>query len=234
MVLATVGLPATAAIADAGSGVTALAGGAPLTKARATAFARAVNLTAADVPGFTVVTGRERERESAAEKRLEREMLDCVHPASGKQLAGVSSQKFKRESSAGQQSVQSEVSVARTSSAAAKELVVIRSAHSRACMSHYLDLLLQGEKSRGATFAPVSIAQGTPSAPGTTGTFAWRITLTVTVHGVTISTYIDILGFVYGPAQVSLFASGLPQPFPAAGEQKLFSLLVRRATAQSL
>jgi hypothetical protein len=41
----------------------------------------------------------------------------------------------------------------------------------------------------------------------------------------------DILGFVYGPARVTLFSSGALQPFPAAAEQRLFSLLLGRAKA---
>ena len=43
--------------------------------------------------------------------------------------------------------------------------------------------------------------------------------------------YMDILGFVYGPARVTLFSSGALQPFPAAAEQRLFSLLLGRAKA---
>jgi len=220
----------------AGVKAAALAAGssAPLTKAQARAFAGAVDLTAADVPGFKVGSGHEHEQETATEKRLEHEMLACVHASSSKELVEVSSNEFERKSAAGDLGVQSEVSVARTSSLAAKELAVIRSGHSRACLSHYLDLLLKGEKYQGASFAPVSIVQSTPPAAGTTGSFAWRITLTIILHGIRLSTYMDILGFVYGPAQVALFATGLPHPFSAAGEQQLFSLLLQRAKAQGL
>jgi hypothetical protein len=46
--------------------------------------------------------------------------------------------------------------------------------------------------------------------------------------------YLDILGFVYGPARVTLFSSGILRPFPAAVQQGLFSLLLARARAHHL
>jgi hypothetical protein len=57
--------PSVAGTPGAPSGVEKL-----LTKRQAIAFAHAVNLTAADVPGFKAAT-HEHEHETAAEKRLE-------------------------------------------------------------------------------------------------------------------------------------------------------------------
>ena len=198
------------------------------TKAQAIAFAHAVNLTAADVPGFKVSS--EHEHETAAEKRLEHEMLRCVG-ALGSNSHGIvemSSEEFERETNTGDESVQSEVSVARTPTLATRELAGIRGSHVRVCLSHYLNLLFKSHKYHGAAVSPVSISQGTPPAPGATGSFAWRITTTITLHSVTIPVYIDILGFVDGPAEVSLFTAGVSRPFPAATEERLFSLLLTR------
>jgi hypothetical protein len=201
-----------------------------LTKAQAKAFARAVNLRAGDVPGFKV-SSEAHEHETAGEKRLEREMLHCVGGAGFTDgLAEESSKGFKRETSAFAQSVSSGVTVMQTPALAAKELVAIRSEHVQACLSHYLDLLFKDLKHpRGATTSPVSISQATPPAPGTTGSFGWRITAAITERGVTIPFYMEILGFVDGPAEVTLLTSGVPEPFPTATEQRLFSLLVERA-----
>jgi hypothetical protein len=215
-------------------GSSAQAASKPLTKAQARAFAQAVNLRAADLPDFKVTS--EHEHETAAEKRLEHDLLRCVgakgseHPA----LAEVGSKEFERETNAFEQSVQSEVSIARTAGLAAKELAELRSNHVRVCLTHYLTLLFKSQKYNGASVSPVSISQGTPSAPGTQGSFSWRITSAIALKGVRVHFYIDILGFVYGPAEVSLFAAGVPQPFPAANEEQLFSLLVKRATSQHL
>ena len=76
--------------------------------------------------------------------------------------------------------------------------------------------------------------EGTPPAPGTSGSVGLRISTSITVRGVRIPYYLDILGFVYGPADVALFSSGLPVPLPAADEQQLFLSLLARARARRL
>ena len=46
--------------------------------------------------------------------------------------------------------------------------------------------------------------------------------------------YLDILGFIYGPTEVALFSSGVPVPFPAAAQQRLFLQLLARAKARGV
>jgi hypothetical protein len=204
-----------------------------LTKPQALAFAHAVNLTSADVPGFSVSSTHG--DETPREKQLEREMLHCVGTiGSGEGLAEVSSKPFEIKRGILDLGVSSEVGVARTSALAARELAAVRSAHVRACFSHFLDLIFKGRRFSGAIVSPVSIASGTPPAPGTAGSFGWRITATFAVQRVRVSLFVDILGFVYGPASVTLFSSGVLRPFPAAIQQRLFSLLLSRAEAHDL
>jgi hypothetical protein len=229
----------TAGLAMAGaspSAASALAN-AP-SKSQAQAFARAVNLRATDVPGFKVSAEHGHEHETAAEKQLERELLGCIGAGVGAghngQLAEVSSKEFEREDKNGLQSVQSGVTVEPTAALAVKELAEVRSARGRNCFSHYLSLLFKGKKFSGASIGPVSISAGSPSAPGTSGSFGWRISTTITVQRVAVPFYMDILGFVYGPTEVTLLSFGLPEPVPAATEQHLFSLLLQRARANSI
>lgn len=215
-----------------------------LTKTQAIAFARAVNLTAADVPGFRVTSKRERETETAVEKRLERELVHCTGESlnSSDELADESSKDFKLEHDILHFSVSSEVSVARTPALAAKELTAIRSKHVRGCISRYLNLLLKNqilkEQKSQAIINPnsisLSISHGTPPAPGATGSFGWWITATIAVHNVKLPFYIDILGFVYGPAEISLSSTGALRPFPAASQEHLYWLLLKRAETHSL
>ena len=203
------------------------------TKPQALAFAHAVNLTAADVPGFAASSTHE--GKTAREKQLEHQMLACAGPlASEKEIAEASSPEFALKRGILDLGVSSQVSVARTSAIAAQGLAALRSAHVRGCFSHYLDLLFKDQGFTGATVGPVSIQSGTPPAPGTTGGFAWRVTATFTVHQIAVHLYLDLLGFVDGPAQVTLFSSGVLQPFPASLQQQLFSLLLRRAKALHL
>lgn len=206
----------------------------PITKLHAAAIAHAVNLRPADVPGFSVSDKETHGHETAAEKRLEHEMLRCVGVlGTGKALAEVSSKDFKLERGIVMFSVHSEVSVAPTPTLAAKNLSALRGKRIRTCLSHYLTRFFRDSAPGGSTVSPVSIASGTPPAPGAAGSFGWRISATFTVHRIPIPFYFDILSFVYGHAEVSLFSSGLPEPFPAKAQEKLFSLLVARATEHS-
>jgi hypothetical protein len=190
-----------------------------------------VNLTATDVPGFTAEQ-REHKDETAAEKRLEHQMVHCAGAlGSREKLIEASSSKFKHGHVLPEVDVSSEVSVARTPGLAARELAAIRRAHARACVSRYLNLLFKAKAFPGASISPITIVAGTPPALGTSGGFGWRIKLTLTVKGIRIPLYFDILGFVYGPAQVALLSSGFPTPLPAAIQQHLFVLLVERAKA---
>jgi hypothetical protein len=210
------------------------------TRAQALAFAHAVTLTAADVPGFSVSS--DHEGESAREQRLERAMLRCAGaPSTGKGasapqgLAQESSKDFNLKHGILSLGVTSEVSVAQTSALARKELAALRSARVRGCFSHYIDLVLKGQQyGGGASIGHVSIQSGTPPAPGMTGSFGWRVSAALTVDRIRIPFYLDFLGFVDGPAQVTLLSSGVPRPFPADAQQRLFSLLLSRARAHRL
>jgi hypothetical protein len=54
------------------------------------------------------------------------------------------------------------------------------------------------------------------------------------VRGIKLPIYLDFLGFVEGPSEVTLLSSGLLRPFPAAVQQHLFALLLARAKAHRL
>lgn len=210
---------------------TAHGGGARAEVAKARAFAVAVNLRASDLPGFH--TSTEHQHPLAAEKRLEPELLKCVGSAGAKGTE-MSSKTYERGASVITQSVNSQVTVARTAAAASTELAVIRGRHLQGCLSNYFNQLLSSQKLNGAKVGPVSIKQGSPPAPGTDGSFGLRFVETLTLRNLRIPFYVDILGFVKGRAEVSLFTFGVPRQFPAALEERLFSLLLERAKAHSV
>jgi hypothetical protein len=207
--------------------------GAAVTRQQALAFAHAVNLTPADVPGFTATT--KHDANSSGEKRLEREMLQCAGIArTEKSIAEQGSKNFQLKHDILDFGVSSEVGVQASAAQASQGLAAIRSAHVRDCFSRYISRLFKGQKFGGATVGPVSIQSGTPPAPGTSGGFGWRVTATFMVHGVRVPIYLDFLGFVDGPAEVTLLSSGLLRPFPAEVQQRLFSLLLKRAKEHRL
>jgi len=208
--------------------------GGTLTKAQAQAFARAVNLKAADVPGFHVSSEHQHEPETSAEKRLKPELRRCFGSvAETKALVESNSGKFERSAGLASQSVDSEVTVG-SAALTAKELGAIRGGHLPACLAHYFELLLKSQNLHGASAGPVSSKEGSPPARGMTGSFGLRFTATITLRGVRVPFYVDILGFADGPAEVTLSTFGLPQPFPATPEEQLFSLLLERARAHKL
>jgi hypothetical protein len=200
-------------------------------RAEASAFARAVNLTAADVPGFTASPAQA--GNAAHERQLERTMLRCAGASgSGKAdnaVAEAGSKSFALKRGVVNLTVSSEVSVEPSQGLAAGELGAIRSARVRGCFTRYLNQAIRSQKIPGATIGKVSIQSGNPPAPGTSGGFGWRITVPLTVRQISVAYYLDILGFVYGPTVVTLVSTGLLQPFPAAAQQHLFSLLLGRA-----
>lgn len=50
----------------------------------------------------------------------------------------------------------------------------------------------------------------------------------------TVPVYRDMLGFLDGPAEVVLIATGFSHPVASATEKRLISLLYQRATAHRL
>jgi hypothetical protein len=208
-------------------------GGPTPSKQRAVAFARAVNLTSADVPGFAAT--QKQHSSSGSEKQLERQMLRCAGiSGSAKAVAEESSQSFRLKHQIVDLTVSSEVAVESSAAQAQKALSAIRSSHVRACFTRYLQQTLAGQQAKGATPGPVTIQSGTPPAPGMSGSFGWRVTARFDVRGIKVPIYLDFLGFVDGPSQVTLLSSGLLQPFPAAAQQHLFSLLLSRARSHKL
>lgn len=227
---------ALAGCADAGHGArkpSAVRSASMPTRAEAAAFASAVNITSADVPGFAASAGRQ--SETSRERSLQRQLHQCAGslPFGGGVLE-VQSPVFKLKQDVLDLSVSSEVAVARTSTQASGAIAALNAPRVRRCFSHYLNLLLTPEHLRGAVPEPVSIVTGTPPAPGANGSFGWRITASFRLDQVRVSLYSDILGFVLGPARVTLVSSGALRPFPAAVQERLYSVLLARARAKAL
>jgi hypothetical protein len=201
-------------------------------RARAIAFARAVNLRASDVPGLRV--SHRQPKHSAAERETERQLERCVGISSSDQLLEAGSADFERAGGISQFSVSSNVSVSLSAAIARRELARLRSSHAKACLQHYLGVLLRGPSFHGAVIGPVRIQEGTPPATGANGSVGMRISTSITVRRIPIPFYMDILGFVYGPAEVSLMSTGVPVPFPAPTQQRLFLALLSRAVTRHL
>jgi hypothetical protein len=212
---------------------TATTTGAQLSPAQARALAARVNLRPADVPGFHVAS-KANEGESQRERRIKLELLACAGASHfpGHGVVEVDSPSFERHGGlGGAASIQSELALSRSAALAREELAALRSARGARCLARAVQSLLGEKHLAGAKLGPVAASQGTPPAPGADGSFALRLTVPVSASGLTLHAYIDLLGFVRGPVEVTLFTSSLPLPLPGAVEERLFSLLLERAQA---
>lgn len=204
-----------------------------MSRAQARAFVAAVNLRIQDVPGFKASS--EHETESSAEKASERKMPRCAGSVgSSKDVAKASSETFQRESRTMDQIVSSNVSVASSPELALRALKALRSASVRDCLKRYVSQIfrrLARGPQGGVNVLPVAVTRLSLSAPGTAGSFGWRMSATISDHGAKVPFHMDLAGFVDGPAEVAMFALGLPEPFPSATEARLFAALVHRSIA---
>jgi hypothetical protein len=217
-----------------------------LAKVRASDYARAVNLRASDVPYFEPIPDEE---EDPKEKRKhDRELMECVGVEEDPDpLAEVESPEFGTEAPGEVLQVGSTVEVGADAEQAARELRVIRGPRAARCLQRVYVSVIEEEDSSTAEVRNVSVSRLRFPAPDIEDGFAYRFAASVDVHPstselsayrpaaepaapLTVKVYVDILGFVVGPASVSLTASGAPAPVSRTLEHNLLRVLHERAT----
>jgi hypothetical protein len=203
------------------------------TKARALAFARAVNLTAGDVP-----EARIKKRRGHSSKSWEgRDFQRCIGaPVHAHELADVKSPLYLRGQELEIEEIGSDVTV-NTSSGAATH---VQQALSRPAVRHCLARLVTQELGRmalpNANWGPAAIYGLPVRVAGVSGGVGLRMALTATSRSneITIPTYIDVLAFARGPAEITLMAISWTQPVPVDVERQLLSTLAARASSHRL
>ena len=228
---------------------------APITKARATAYAHAVNLRGGDVRGLIATGGSD-----VGEGPLGSLGDGCdgaTIPAGN--VVGVGSQTFERlrESTSISKSylppegVWSAVYVMRSAALASREIAAVEAAPDSTavvmCLKRNLEhARLQVTNEAGAklggpigspVFSRVEVSAlhshlRVLQADG----LRTRACFAIKAHGAKgrSQLYHDFLGFAVGPAVVMLNATGDPHPFPVTTEHRLLSLLYSRAKAHKL
>ena len=200
---------------------------------RGFAGARAVNLTPADLPEFKV--SHDHAHKTRAQRQAERTLLRCAGATTqGAHTAEASSPSLVFKRGLIDFGVSSEVLVSASPSLANGELAALHTARVRHCFSRYLVVLLRTQQLGKASVGPVSIQSGNPPAPGASGSFGWRVTASFRLLSVRVPFYLDLLGFVLGPARVTLISSGALRPFPAQIQQRLYTSLLARAREHAL
>lgn len=198
----------------------------PVKRSEAAAFASAVNLRPADLPGFRA--SRESVGEAAGEARSAEAFKRCVgHAAYIRAIYEASSPTFELKGLP-LEVISSDVELARTTRLASEELAAEQSAHTGLCLRPYMETRLRRQHGAGLSVGPVSVSALRPSAPGAAGSFGWRVQAIVTLHGLRLPLQLDLLGFGYRSATVVLLALSFPRE-PYGAQRRLFSLLLARA-----
>jgi hypothetical protein len=202
---------------------------APLTKAQAVAYARAVNLRASDMPGMTQTAPEGPSNESRSSEELRR----CAGLGPEHGIVDIHSATFQGPESVGYEKVRSGVTVQPTPALASEGIAAAASPRGRACIAHFAQSQYSGKEANGVRLGQV----GVTSLPVSSGHGFKTVGVQVTIHttvtrgsgSVPVIFYLDLLGFALGPAEVDLLAQGAPEPFPRATEERLMSTLMGRA-----
>lgn len=231
----TTGPPGTTAPPSAGAGLTTpstpgdpgqTSGAAP-TPAADRALASAVNLTPADLPGWT----SEPNRTTASDRDMQARLAECAgapdQPAV--EVVDVGSPTFHSGSGDVTSEVTSDVTTVRSLADGRSDLRAMQSDKLPACIQQVAVPYLRSQLPAGATISDVTVRRlGAPA--GVPDSFSYRLVVPVSDPGggkVTITS--DSTGFLVGRAEVELNdteTGSVPDP---ALEHRLVALLYQRA-----
>jgi hypothetical protein len=197
---------------------------ARVTRAQAIAFAHAVNLTAADVPGATA---------SANTERPEREAVRCGTLGREHEVADVKSLKLTRGNGLETEEISSDVTVRTSARLAARNVQATRNASVRACVARVLRRRLARRGFRGVHLGELQLSYLPVSASGSdvSGGIRAVMALSSPQRAISVPIYVDALAFTRGPAEISVVAVSATQPVPETTEHQLVELLASRASA---
>lgn len=197
----------------------------PLSAARAARFAAAVNLTLADVIGASVTP------RSPEDPEEERQASRCGN-GDDVALGGGRSPKLDRGSGLEHETISSSVVLLSSVEQAQQDFAYADSPAGLACYGRVLRKSLQGgSASSDLHLGRVRLQRLQLAGPGTGQSSGIRISARVGVRSseLSIPIYIDAVGFLYGPAEIEIYATSFVQPEPSRTEQELLELLERRA-----
>lgn len=200
-----------------------------LTAARAAAFAHAVQLTAADVPGAHAAP------HSKTPAAREREASHCggrTQPVIG----GARSQELQRGHGLDRESLSSSVEVLRSAKSVERDLSYVQTSGGLHCYERVLGRSLQEEAQPDIKLLGVRVAPLEVSVAGAGRAKGIRILARVGVPGAgtVVPLYVDALSMPYGPAEIDLYGTSFVQPVAERTEQELLSLLHQRARTRRL
>jgi len=201
----------------------------PLTAARAAAFAKAVELTGADVPGAHPA------RRSKTPLAREREAAQCGGRTAGA-VGGGRSPEFQRGGALERESLSSGVEVLRDEKSVERDLAYAQTPRGLRCYERVLSRSLRAEADPHIKIFDVRVAPLSVTVAGAGAARGIRILAHVGVPGagVVVRLFVDAVSLPYGPAEINLYGTSFVQPIAERTEQELLTLLRERARRQKL
>ncbi len=201
----------------------------PLNAARATAFARAVSLTQADLVG---ATPESRSKASPAEQR---EAARCGRNGI-KAVGGGRSPSYRRGNGLDRESISSAVEVLKNAAAVRSDLEYATSDRGIRCYARVLGRALRRNQSATTRVLDYKVSGLRVDVGGGYFASGLRIGAKVGIVGVPVAVqvFVDVASMAYGPAELDLYATSFVQPVPSQTEFELMRLMLQRARLQRL
>jgi len=209
----------------------------PLTKTRATEYARGVNLRAADLPAMRASSPG---GEGKAPTRSDAELARCDGGVSAAvRVIDRSSPTFASSVGGENEHIHSDVEVMPTQALAERHNAAQTSRRGLECLARFIPTALAKRNTAHLHYGPIEISRLPNPLPGVHGSFAIEVTTTILgvpaqVAATPPRVFIDALGFLSGASEIALTAVGFPEPVGIEGEQRLVSLLYSRAGEHKL
>lgn len=216
-------------------------------KREARRVAKATNLRASDLPYFEVQADDE-ESDPERDRRLERRFSRCAGIPAGleRNVYEEASKTYGTGGGGGALTLTSEVEVAPSAALAARRIGILRKPRTLACLERLYVPDLEEQGSPEADFGRVRIARLPAPRPNPEGALGFRVSARVTfsegssklaayrpgvaaAESQTLPAYVDIFAFAAGPAEITLTATGIPDPVSKNLEGNLLRLLHERA-----
>lgn len=203
-----------------------------ITPAVASAAAAAINLTAADVPGFTSSPPSPKTTKDRLASTALAACYGGVDPATN--VADLHSDDFSRGGGLALQRIATSVSFVRTLAEAHQDLAAASGPSASGCLRNYLDQAVTAGAGTTITLVSSAISALPTKAPGTDGAFGYRLTVHATSSGLSFAFYLDLLACLKGRTEVSLMTLGINSPFPPADRDRLWQAVVSRAASKAV
>ena len=203
----------------------------PVTSADASAAATKINLTAADLSGYTATPPDETTQ--AGTEAAEDALATCVGATTTDPVADFSSDDFTKGMELPALTVSSSATFSKDAAEVKQDIEAFNGPKAESCVVTFFKDVLTAS-AEGLPFEEPKVTRLTPTAPGTDGSFGFRITTSAEAEGQKIPFTFDLLAFGKARTGVALSVFGVGTGLAEGERDALFAKLVERGTANAL